>query len=77
MNVTQKGKLTSHRRWMDGGSSVREKVMWRRGMEIKCGERGGGRGLGVRTEIDGDISGTSWSPGMRGRLQGVYGDDPS
>ena len=53
--------------WMKEGNSVREELKEgvTRGIQmgIRCGERRCEKGLGVRMEIDGGISGTNWKPG--------------
>jgi hypothetical protein len=55
-NLTQKRKLNSHQRWMEGRNWVGEKVRRGTGMAVRYG--GWGKtGLGLRMEMgNGDIS---------------------
>jgi hypothetical protein len=42
MNLTQKGKLNSHWRWVERGNWVGKGLKGRTGMEIRCGQGAGG-----------------------------------
>jgi hypothetical protein len=58
---------------VDGGRELgRREGKEGKGIEIRCGERRSKRGLGVRMEMVGGISGTSRRPGTREALGSLW-----